>query len=154
MWFSKDTFQKMVAAGMVVDGRGGGLVIGRSHADGNIFMLQESADGQFFIPSHMEGGEYILNFEAYASAKERLEQINSFKDEVEHISSICITPKSRVLNTHSEPNDKMLWIDTRGQFIINKRATTKHFQEIEEINHEFSDFVSCDLDVLTPKDDA
>jgi hypothetical protein len=154
MWFSKETFHQMISTGCIVDGRGGGLVLGRSHDGGNIFMIQELANGRFHIQGNLEGGEYILNFDAYTSAKERLEQINSFKDEIDHISSICITPKLRVLNTHSEPNDKMLWIDTRGQFIINKRATTKHFQEIEEINHKFSGFVSCDLDRLTPKDYA
>lgn len=154
MWFSKETFHQMIAAGWIVDGRGGGLVLGRSHDGGNIFMIQELADGRFHIPSHLEGGEYILNFDAYTSARERLEQINAFKDNIEHISSISITPKSRVLNTHSEPNDKILWIDRRGQFIINKRATTRHFQEIEEINYKFNGFVSCDLDVLKPKDYA
>ena len=154
MWFSKDTFHQMVHTGWIIDGRGGGFVIGRSHADGNIYMIQESKDGRFFIPGHMEGGEYILSADAYFTAKERLEQINGFKDDIEHISSISFTPKSRILNTHAKPYDKLLWIDTRGQFIINRRATSRHFQEIEEINHKFSGFTSCDLDVLSPKNDA
>jgi hypothetical protein len=151
MWFSKDTFNQMFAAGMIVDGRGGGLIVGRSHGEGHIFMIQESSDGRFFIPGAIQGGEYILNADAYFSAKERLEGINSFKDEHEDISPIPITSKSRILNTHSEPCDKMLLVDTRGQFIINKRATAKHFQEIEQINHELNGFVCCDLDILTPK---
>ncbi len=132
LWFNNETFFQMMRLSWIVDGRGGGLVLGRSHDDGNIFMIQELADGGFHIAGHLEGGEYILNADAYASAKERLDQINGFIGETDHIFSVCITPKSRVLNTHSEPNDKMLWIDMLGQFIINKRATAKHFQEIEE----------------------
>jgi hypothetical protein len=149
-----ETFFQMMVDGMIVDGRGGGLVIGRSHSDGNIYMIQEISEERFSIVGNLEGGEYILNFDAYLSAKERLEEINSFKDEIEHMSSLCVTHKSRVLNTHSEPNDKLLWIDMRGQFIINKRATTKYFEEIEGINHRFSSFMNCDLNILIPKENA
>jgi hypothetical protein len=49
MWFSKDTFYQMIVSGWTVDGRAGGLVVGRSHDDGNIYMIQETGDGRFLF---------------------------------------------------------------------------------------------------------
>lgn len=117
MWFSKETFQTMIAAGWVVDGRGGGLVIGRSHDTGDIHIIQEMEDRRFHIPACMEGGEYILNFDAYQANEERVNQINEFKESHPLITSIELTDKTRLLNTQSEPYDKLLWIDSRGQFM-------------------------------------
>lgn len=154
MWFNKDTVYEMISAGWIVDARGGGLVVGRSHAEGNIYMIQQLTDGRFIIKGHMEGGEYIVNADAYFTNRERLERLNEFSDEHEDMSSTFISPSSRILNTHAQPYDKMLWIDTRGQFIANKRATAKHFHEIEEINHQFNGLVACHLDSLTRKDAA
>lgn len=151
MWFSKEIFLKMVSSGWIVDGRGGGLVIGRSHAEGNIAVVQEQPDGTFHIRAYMEGGEYILNHEAVKGNEERVEQINSETGLHETTPILEITPKTRTLNTHSEPCDKMLWIDSRSQYIVCKSATAKHLQELETINHAVNGFVSCDLNNLILK---
>lgn len=152
MWFSKETFQAMIANCWIVDGRGGGLVLGRSHSDGDILMIQERNNGTFYIPACLEGGEYILNYDAYQADEERLEQINGFKEIHTSLPSIKINSKTRILNTHAEPHDKMLWIDSRGQFIVCKSATAKYLQELDELNHTANGFLSCNLNFLGPKE--
>ena len=59
---SNDEFMAMFHAGFIVDGRFGGLVVGRSHAAGNIYMIQPDGRGGFGVHSHLEGGEYSVSF--------------------------------------------------------------------------------------------
>jgi hypothetical protein len=151
MWFNKDAFHAMFAVGWIVDGRGGGLLLGRSHAGGNIYTLRQLRDGSFDCPCHVEGGEYIINRAAYLAFEKRIHEINEFNDGHDLTSCICISPKSRILNTHSEPYDKFLFLE-EGQYIVNKNATAKYFDELEEINHDGNDMLSCNLDSLAPGD--
>ncbi len=154
MWFSKDTFYQMLISGWIVDGRDGGLVIGRSHDEGNIYMIQETEDGRFFIPGHLEGGEYILNSDAYEAEENRIIEINETKENIHNNRSLPITSSIRVINTTASPNDKLLWIDIRGQFIINKLSTIAFMPELQAINNKYSNYRSCDLESLIPKEQA
>jgi hypothetical protein len=150
--FDRDSFNIMDDAAWIVDGRCGGLLIGRSHADGHIRMVHGPFDGHYRVFTAAEGGEYVVNYRAYENEKTRLDEINSFKDEHCQLSEIAVSPASRILNTHAEPNDKLLWIGNGGVFIVNKRATAKHFSEIEEINQKWNPGVNCDLKLLKRKD--
>lgn len=154
MWFSKDTFYQMLVSGWIVDGRAGGLVVGRSHDDGNIYMIQETVDGRFFIPGHLEGGEYILNSDAYEAEEKRIIEINESKEFTPKKSSLPITSSIRVINTAASPNDKLLWIDVRDQFIINKSSTMAFLPELQAINEKYSNFKNCNLESLIPKEQA
>lgn len=53
----------MILAGMIVDGRRGGLVIDNEHI--------------FAFTGHLEGGEYIVNHVAFETHSQRLFEINS-----------------------------------------------------------------------------
>lgn len=121
----------MLCKGWVVDVRAGGLVLGRSHADGDIFMLQECEDRYFHVIGKMQGGEYILTNQACLAKREEIENINQSKLSNQPISIEC-SELSRVFNTNSEPDDKFVWIDTNGQYIINKISTSHHIQRLEE----------------------
>ena len=147
-WISQENFWTLFERGWVVDGRGGGLVIGRSHAGGNIYMINGPIDGRLYIQSALEGGEYIVNHGAYEAAQIRLQEINAFRDQAVHASHLLLSPATRVLNTHSEPQDKLLWIGARQMTIINKYATAKFLPEIEQINHQWNSFRQCDLNSL------
>lgn len=154
MWFSNDTFHQMLLSGWIVDGRAGGLVVGRSHDEGNIYMIQETGDGRFFIPGHLEGGEYILNYDAYEAEQNRIIEINQSTEQASETESLPISSSVRVINTSASPNDKLLWIDIRGQFIINKFSTKKFMLELQEINEKHSSYKACNLDSLIPKEQA
>lgn len=152
MWFSKDTFHQMLLSGWIVDGRAGGLVVGRSRDEGNIYMIQETGDGRFFIPGHLEGGEYILNHDAYLAEYDRVVEINQNKEQISDMGPLPINSHIRIINTSANPNDKLLWIDVRGQFIINKISTKAFILELQGINEKHSSYNFCNLDSLIPKE--
>ena len=54
MFISKKEFEQLCKEGKVVDARRGGLVIGRSHDEGNIYMIQEYLNG-YRVINNMEG---------------------------------------------------------------------------------------------------
>lgn len=138
----------MVMNGWIVDGRAGGYIIGRSHDTGNIYMIQRADTADVFvIQSCLEGGEYIINHDAYTRYKDRIEEINSFNEPHDKTPNMSITLKTRMINTYSEPYDKLLLIE-KGQFIINKFATVFFFKELEEINNSSNSFMYCNLDLL------
>ncbi|NDV96453.1 hypothetical protein D0T84_16250 [Dysgonomonas sp. 521] len=56
--FSKEEFFELLKNGQIVDARNGGLVIGRSHNEGNIYMIVENENG-YIVNAHMEGGEFL-----------------------------------------------------------------------------------------------
>ena len=126
----KELFQK----GLIISAHEGGLVIGRSHDDGNIYMIRQLyPEYRFEFCSNLEGGEYIISHKAYLKYKERIEEINSYKQygDMVDLYDIC---KCNIILTQNEPVDKFLLIDYRGQFIVNKRATSKFLYEIDCIN--------------------
>ena len=119
---------------MIIDARDGGLVIGRSHNDGNVYMIRQLRDNSGYeYCSNLEGGEYIICHKACRKYMKRIEEINSYKvhGDMVDLYDIC---NCDILLTKNEPVDKYLFIDFRGQFIVNKRATSKYLCEIDLIN--------------------
>jgi hypothetical protein len=134
----------LIINGFVVDGRGGGLVLGPSHEDGGIPMLALAGDGTYRYLGELEGGEYLVNLVAYESQPEQIEAYNNFQDSGEE--GMLVVPLSRnllILNTYLHDCygrcAKLLLIDA-GQFIVNKYATARHFTEIERLNSQGSGF--------------
>lgn len=152
-WFGVETFFTLFQAGWIVDGRDGGLVVGRRHAAGNIYMIVQRED-KFFFHSNMEGGEYLVNHRASTRHMERLKQLNTdTAPEEPGVELLSVSPSTRVLNLHAQPFDKLLLIDERGQFIVNRGSTRKHLVELERLNSDVSDFRYCDPEQMKPKGD-
>lgn len=144
--FSRDTFNWMIHAGWVVDGRSGGLVLGRTHDEGDIIMVQCVHDGtdKVVVVATMEDGEYIINLNASNSESARLEEINKITGDLpDDLAFPLIKDECRVLNTHAAPLDKLIWVEA-GQFIINAFATSKHLEELESINDLGNCHTTCD----------
>ncbi len=134
--------------GELISVRAGGLLLGRRHVEGHVamFHLSRNAEGdiegiRFF--DTMEGGEFIVNHSAYHGRKERFDAINDAgthdrveRPEVdEHFGkSIKAHRGIRVFNTHAEPHDRLVLLDPREQFIVNKRAVMLHLDELWELN--------------------
>ena len=55
----------------------------------------------------------------------------------------------RIINTNSNPNDKILLMED-GQFIVNKHATAKYLDEIEEINNKTNPYLYCHIEKILP----
>jgi len=134
--------------GHIIDARAGGLVLGRNHNEDDIPMLSVMAPGIFQSCGMMMGGEFILNREATAKHKNRIEEINAYlKDSpFTPLTSISITEKTRVFNTNGIKGELIMFVDN-GQFVVNRAATAKYFKELEELNnsvtHELTDESGC-----------
>lgn len=148
-------FMLIMANAFAIDSRAGGLVLGRTHEEGGIESFRFFEDLQRFeFNANVENGEYIVNYASYKANENRFNEINQFKEMIPLIDSLKITRKTRILNTHANPTDKLLFFDSRGTFIINKFATAKFFNEIEALNESNNDFVSCDNTKIIPSKDA
>jgi len=133
-----ETVLGMFLDGYLIDARAGGLVIGKSHEEGHIYMVQRDEDDFIFI-NVMEGGEYILCHEAYCAKEKRLEFINRDTLPVtEPVIPDIYHRATRVINTSATPDDKILLIDEREQFIVNAVSTRRYFNELQAINDEYA----------------
>jgi len=128
--------KEMLYEGILLDGRRGGLVLGPSHEQGNIFLLYEKRLGEYEILGTMEGGEYLLSHEAYRKFKDRIDEINSWEYPTAFPGKIGISEKTLVINAFGKSSEKAILIDRRGQFIVNKFAVGRYLAEIEALNYQ------------------
>ena len=134
-----ETVLGMFLDGKLVDGRAGGLVIGKSHEAGHIYMIQRSEEDVFIFLGVLEGNEYLLCYEATDLHFELIEEMNR---DVRPVSNPVIPDifhcATRVINTHAAPNDKLLLIDERGQFVVNAVSTKRYFNELQALNDKYA----------------
>lgn len=123
---------------LVTDVRSGGLVLGASHDEGGIAMLNiVSIDGvELLWPfAYMEGGEYILNRISTEKYAETLKDMNSFNQPSDH-------DKANIKAEHDytvyqiNKGDAILVDDP--QMIVNKFATLKYLHQLELLNRLYS----------------
>jgi hypothetical protein len=153
-WFSRDGFFSLFEIGWIVDGRAGGLVLGRDkNPTEEIGMLQQVEADKFALCGWMHGAEYLVNADAVAEFKERLEEINAYKSTSNAITAIPIGRSCRILNTHAAPDEKFVWVEG-FQFVVNAAATAKYFDEIVTINESRNRWLSCDHSTLIRKHES
>ena len=128
--------KELLYEGILLDGRRGGLVLGPSHEEGNIFLLYEKQAGKYEILGTMEGGEYLLSHEAYRTFKDRIDEINSWEFPTAFPGKIEISKKTLIINAFGKSSEKVILIDRRGQFIVNKFAVGRYLAEIEALNYQ------------------
>jgi hypothetical protein len=134
--------------GWLVAGRGGGLIVGRTHEQGHIIMMSPTDSlGELTVVGLVSGGEYILSSEATEQHRARLEEINADTSPCDQ--EIVVTSETRILNTRGEPHDKILVI--HRQFIINAQATKRNFAELDALNSQYAGHSGI---VLTPEEVA
>lgn len=142
-----DAMGDLLLSGRIVDGRAGGLVLGRRHDEnlvGGIYIIRTTPEGFVILRENMEGGEFVVNANSSRMQRERLEAINQWKEGTGELPPLPVTPILRVLSVSAEPFDKLLWLEL-GQFIVNRRATAAYFNEIHELNRTGNLHLSCDL---------
>jgi hypothetical protein len=103
--------------------------------------------------SNMEGGEYIVNHRATEQHMQRLREINEDGHRLPQPVGVDRAPAGcfRIINTVAVPYNRAMWIDPRGQFIVNRAATARHFDELQRINESVTDFAQCDFAILRPQ---
>lgn len=136
---SAETVFGMFLDGVLVDGRAGGLVIGKSHEAGHIYMFQQYQTDVFMCIGMLEGNEYLLCHDATHQHFEFIEEMNQDTRPVsDPVIPDIYHPATRVLNTHATPDDKILLIDECGQYIVNAVSTKRYFNELQALNDKYA----------------
>lgn len=153
--FKAETFVNLLFNGMIVDGRGGGLVIGRAHDDGGILMFAQIPNGSYNVTGEVEGGEFIVNPLAYQQHRNRIQEINEFGQHCRDEPTLSQIPSAtRTIHAAASPYNRMIWMHQEDTFIVNRLATEKYLSELQAINNEINTLNDCDLSILAIKGDA
>jgi hypothetical protein len=141
--FSYHFVNQLLQEGFAVDGTRGGLVLGRSHAQGGVYFLIDFGTC-YKLMGELEGFEYLLNIaSSYLTRKSFHDFNNSVRDRETPL--IDYEPEShiRTIDTYlpekSKHGAKFILIEGRGaQSIVNKHSTKRHLQWIDEINQKYT----------------
>lgn len=115
----------------------GGYVIGNSHEQGGIKCIVETENkGMFEVCAEIEGDEYVMNAMATIKYKDRLDEINSFYTLVPSIDYEHLNKLNSVV---AVGDAGMLWLSKWPQYIINKYATAKYIEELDNMNKDALD---------------
>ncbi|MFR2354963.1 hypothetical protein [Bacteroides ovatus] len=136
MFISKKEFEQLCKEGKVVDARRGGLVIGRSHDEGNIYMIQEYLNG-YRVINNMEGGEYVICHEAIEKHKDRIVLINSMQMDCKNVNIDVLRHTPLLITSLEGSSDKFLLFDNRRQFVVNKASTCFFLEELNKLNIDY-----------------
>lgn len=133
---SKQEFEQLSKDGKVIDARRGGLVVGRSHDEGNIYMLQQCNEG-YKVINHMEGGEYVMCHEAITTHKDRIISINNKQMKSKFVDIDVVRHTPLLVTAQKGQFDKFLLFDTRVQFVVNKGSTCYFLEELNWLNENY-----------------
>ncbi len=142
---SIELVKQLMADGIVVDGRTGGLLIGADHDEqddpeiaGGIMVIQKEGD-KFVIKKEFEGLEYLLNsFAAQENAKfqEEINNPDDLNDFADYEIPAGIKTIDLTLNDKEyKMKSKVLFVDSViGVSLTNRGSTKKHLYLLDNMN--------------------
>ena len=134
-----DEFHEIGDLKIVFNGENGGLVLGNSHSQGGIHLLQQDFEKNILkYAGEMEGFEYLSTPLKSEEHSLELYNINELKPEIDLNSEykIKIPEKCKIINTTDIPVPIIL-LSGYKQFIINKKSSLKYIKEIIEIELKY-----------------
>ncbi len=138
-YFSRAEVAAMLKHGIAVDGNGGGLLIGRSHAEGGIPVLMSLASGGYQLHAEFEGYEYLLNQAAVFNSRMECEQAN--QPELDRRSEfVPYTPEEGTtlldVRADNHPIGTKYLVLTTGLpfFMVNRHSTKIRLSALEAFN--------------------
>ncbi|MDI9870607.1 hypothetical protein [Flectobacillus roseus] len=131
-FISNQLFELLQNDNKIINGSEGGLVMGKSHNDGGIPVIQKTPDG-YQILVEVEGYEYIVNPISSAKFDFLLSQINdSIQPENDTVETYMFDTFIKVIDTTNSP---VMLIDYANHFVINRVATKHNLLRINQINN-------------------
>lgn len=124
----------------IFDGRRGGLILGNSHLEGGIHLLQYKPEiNKFRLVGEMEGWEFIT-----APLKNQY-----FREQFDHLNKSIIPTSMEIKTDFNIPKGcpiidtqnlqlSILFISVNNQYIINRFATKEHINNLIELNEKMS----------------
>ena len=138
MRFSVKTMLEYKDKGWAIEATKGGLVIGRSHDEGGIY-IWVLRDTHYVLEAEVEGYEYILNLGATHYFKD---MSHTFHRYYEHkkMGFVPYDPSLNImtLDTRNSMEPKYLLFDTGGFSVVNKYSTRGYLQTLDIMNRSVS----------------
>lgn len=131
---SGSAFYRLILQGLVVDGRAGGLLVGRSVIDGGIPVVRQRGEWFHLQMPRAEDGDFVLHAGA---APYQVRKPRKQGPETQTVT--------QMLFTRAAPNDRMLWL-TSDQQIIPAESAWPRLEYLSAINEEENPFLRCDMD--------
>src|SRR5690348_12726145 len=88
-------FYRYVAMGIIVDGRAGGLVVGRRRKDGGIAVIRQKGDEFFLQQERIGGDDFVMHPDM------------GMPDRTERDHDLRIRPFSHLIVSDARPDDKI-----------------------------------------------
>lgn len=131
--FDQSDFQRLCDLNVVYDGTHGGLILGNSHLDGGIHLIQPINDNRYKYAGEMEGWEYLTFPIINEDFQKKFIHLNdSTPNEGYHIQTNFNIPSGcKVIDT-TKTKIPFLLLTEYPHFIFNRFATKKHIDEIME----------------------
>ena len=125
----------------VMDARYGGYVLGRTCKEDDILMLTFLGGNIILVSGFMQGQEYIISAEASAKHHNEIEKINMDRGDPNDLEDIDLSQSGNILDTTlCKPLTGLSEyggvLTVYGQFIVNRYATKKHFERLQELNRD------------------
>jgi len=141
-------FEQMLLEGVIIDGRAGGVLIGRTLENGGISLIRQRGT-ELLLHDPVESFGFILNPAASTRNLNRVKAILSGTAEATMPPDV-IPNVTRVIYTKAEPNDKFVWVHW-SQTFISAAQTERHYDELTQMNDEANPFAYCDRELHFPR---
>lgn len=126
--FSESEWNKIERLTKIFDGSKGGIVIGKTHAEGGIHLFIKLSDGSYRYWGEMEGKEFISPPNL---SEKQFEMLVAINDKI-GTSEISVLEDFEVIDLTKESLQILLLSDS-NQFIIKKESTLTNLKEILEV---------------------
>ena len=135
--FSINEIHKLNDLKIVFSGENGGFVLGNSHDNGGIHLLQLDIDKNVIkYAGEMEGYEYLSSPLKSKQHLNELFKINSLTNDIDINKQITIPESCNIIDT-SGIEVAVILLSGLKQFIINKKSTFNYIKEIIEIEKKY-----------------
>jgi hypothetical protein len=138
-----EEFHRLLMAGRIVDGRCGGIILGKMAENGGprgIFKI----GSDYLIQGQFNGGDFVVNKEAAVPNMGRLNAMNQGRTRKEVITEAGPDEFGMLIVTTANPDDRLLWLDF-GQIVVNRDPAQKHLAELLRLNQSVNPYLTLNL---------
>lgn len=115
---------------LIVEGVDGGLILGNFHSEGGIPVIRNSHENEYEIIAEVEGYEYFMNPFLTHEELNIVENINKMHH-TQEINRYSVPSNIKLINAQG---DAVILLGEGSQFIVNKYATFKNLEFLDELN--------------------
>jgi hypothetical protein len=135
-------FLRLFAKGYIVDGRMGGMILGKDSGDGPARLIFK-VGSTYLLQGFVQGGCFLVNREASALHRQRLVKIATGLTRNEVVPESHTDEIGQLIVVTGYPHDRLIWTEF-GQMVVNKEPAMKHVIELGRINLSPNQYLMCD----------